>query len=97
MDEFRRGLLLQMGANRDRTRRHRAPWLFGAAGTVLSFALVWALGAIVLPAGLFVGGWGVTVFRLSRLNGRERDRLLGQLLVLAGAAIAAWGAWRVLG
>ena len=97
MDEFRRGLLLQMGANRDRTRRRREPWLYGAVGTILAFALVWALGALLLPAGLLVGGWGLTVFRLSRLNGRERDRLLGQLLVLAGIAVAAAGAWRISG
>lgn len=96
MDEFRRGLLLQMGANRDRTRRRREPWLYGVSALPVAAALVWLTGARLLPAGVLLAGWGLTVFRRSRLNGQERQRLLGQTLVLAGIAVAAAGVWRIL-
>lgn len=94
MDEFRRGLLLQMGENRSRTRRAREPWIYGALGTIGAGAFVWLLGLILVPSGLFVGSWGYTMFRNSRVNGSERDRLLGQALVLAGAIAGVVGAWR---
>src|SRR5690242_18014240 len=94
MDEFRRGLLMQMGENRSRTRRAREPWIFGAVGTAGAGAIAWFLGLILVPAGLFVGSWGYTMFRNSRIKGSERDRLLGQFLVLVGSVVSLVGAWR---
>jgi hypothetical protein len=97
MDEFRLGLLNQMGQNRSRVRRHRAPWFFGLACTPVAVALAWFLGVLLLPAGILVAGWGMTLHRVSRNNGRELHRLLGQALVLAGIAVAAGGAWSRFG
>lgn len=97
MDEFRLGLLNQMGQNRSRTRRHREPWLYGLACTPAAAALAWFLGALLLPAGILVTGWGMTLYRHSRNNGRELHRLLGQGLVLAGIVVAAGGVWRRFG
>lgn len=95
MDEFRRGLLLQMGENRSRTRRIRGPWFYGVAGTIAAGALLWLFALRLLPAGILVASWGMTLFRNSRVNGSERDRLLGQALVLAGTIVAALGAVRL--
>lgn len=93
MDEFRLGLLNQMGQNRSRTRRYREPWLFGVACSPIAAALVWFGGGVVLAVGVFIAGWGMTVHRLSRNNGSELRRLGGQLLVLVGLIAAGIGAW----
>lgn len=93
MDEFRLGLLDQMGQNRSRARRHREPWFFGLACTPVAAALAWFLGVLLLPAGILVAGWGMTLYKHSRNSGGELHRLLGQALVLAGIVAAASGVW----
>ena len=97
MDVFRLGLLDHMGQNRSLTRRHREPWLYGLASTPVAGVLVWLEAGVLLPAGIFVAGWGMTVFRTSRNNGSELQRLGGQLLVLVGLVVTGIGTWRRFG
>lgn len=93
MDEFRLGLMNQMGQNRSRTRRQREPWFYGVACTPVAALVVWQQAGFLLAGGILVAGWGMTVYRHSRISGRELQRLGGQLLVLLGLVATGVGAW----